>query len=315
MIPLACTGGIGSGKSYICKIFSAMGVPVYDSDSRTKALYDDDPQLRSALVDLLGRDILMGGGGEAVAGARACDSANAVSNASVRNSGNAVSGARACDSGNAVPVARINRRAMAAKIFGNPSLMKKVKELVYPAVIKDFTKWKFQFEDSVHNTANFVTGGQSGSNSDNVVTGGQSGINSDNVATGRQSGSNSDNVATGGQSGSNSEDVATGRQSGSNVASAPPFVIFESAIILENPDVLVVADKVLTISSPLEIRINRVKKRDGGTDEEIRARLNSQWTDKQREARADFVIVSDNKTALLPQVENVYVKLTSPVTD
>src|SRR5574344_693480 len=291
MITLACTGGIGSGKSYICKIFSAMGVPVYDSDSRTKALYDDDPQLRSALVDLLGRDILMGGGGEAVAGARACDSANAV------------------------PNARINRRAMAAKIFGNPSLMKKVKELVYPAVIKDFTKWKFQFEDSVHNTANFVTGGQSGSNSDNVVTGGQSGINSDNVATGRQSGSNSDNVATGGQSGSNSENVATGRQSGSNVASAPPFVIFESAIILENPDVLVVADKVLTISSPLEIRINRVKKRDGGTDEEIRARLNSQWTDKQREARADFVIVSDNKTALLPQVENVYVKLTSPVTD
>jgi dephospho-CoA kinase len=279
MITLACTGGIGSGKSYICKIFSAMGVPVYDSDSRTKALYDEDPQLRSALVDLLGRDILMGGGGEAVAGARACDSANAVSNA------------RACDSANANAVsgARINRRAMAAKIFGNPSLMKKVKELVYPAVIKDFTKWKFQFEDSVHNTANFVTGGQSGSNSDNV--------------------------ATSRQSGSNSEDVVTGRQSGSNVTSAPPFVIFESAIILENPDVLVVADKVLTISSPLNVRIERVKLRDGGTDEEIKARLNNQWTDEQREARADFVIVSDNKTALLPQVENVYVKLTSPVTD
>jgi dephospho-CoA kinase len=279
MITLACTGGIGSGKSYICKIFSAMGVPVYDSDSRTKALYDEDPQLRSALVDLLGRDILMGGGGEAVAGARACDSANAVSNA------------RACDSANANAVsgARINRRAMAAKIFGNPSLMKKVKKLVYPAVIKDFTKWKFQFEDSVHNTANFVTGGQSGSNSDNV--------------------------ATSRQSGSNSEDVVTGRQSGSNVTSAPPFVIFESAIILENPDVLVVADKILTISSPLNVRIERVKLRDGGTDEEIKARLNNQWTDEQREVRADFVIVSDNKTALLPQVENVYVKLTSPVTD
>jgi dephospho-CoA kinase len=289
MITLACTGGIGSGKSYICKIFSAMGVPVYDSDSRTKALYDEDPQLRSALVDLLGRDILMGGGGEAVAGARACDSGNAVSNASVRDSGNAVHCARACDSANAVSGARINRRAMAAKIFGNPSLMKKVKELVYPAVIKDFTKWKFQFEDSVHNTANFVTGGQSGSNSDNV--------------------------ATSRQSGSNSEDVVTGRQSGSNVTSAPPFVIFESAIILENPDVLVVADKVLTISSPLNVRIERVKLRDGGTDEEIKARLNNQWTDEQREARADFVIVSDNKTALLPQVENVYVKLTSPVTD
>ena len=58
-----------------------------------------------------------------------------------------------------------------------------------------------------------------------------------------------------------------------------------------------------------------MKVRDGGTDEEIKARLNNQWTDEQREALADFVIVSDNKTALLPQVENVYVKLTSPVTD
>lgn len=239
MITLACTGGIGSGKSYICKIFSAMGIPVYDSDSRTKALYDEDPQLRSALADLLGRDILMGGGGEAVAGARACDSANAV------------------------PGARINRRAMAAKIFGNPSLMKKVKELVYPAVIKDFTKWKSQFEDAAHDAA----------------------------------------------------DIATGGQSDSNVASAPPFVIFESAIILENPDVLAITDKILTISSPLNVRIERVKVRDGGTDEEIKARLNNQWTDEQREARADFVIVSDNKTALLPQVENVYVKLTSPVAD
>ena len=265
MITLACTGGIGSGKSYICKIFSAMGVPVYDSDSRTKALYDEDPQLRSALVDLLGRDILMGGGDEAVAGARACDSANAV------------------------PGARINRRAMAAKIFGNPSLMKKVKELVYPAVIKDFTKWKSQFENAAHNAADIVTGGQSGNSSDDV--------------------------ATGGQSGSNSDDVATGGQSGSNVASAPPFVIFESAIILENPDVLAITDKILTISSPLNVRIERVKVRDGGTDEEIKARLNNQWTDEQREARADFVIVSDNKTALLPQVENVYVKLTSPVAD
>ncbi|MBR4974432.1 MAG: dephospho-CoA kinase, partial [Bacteroidales bacterium] len=31
------TGGIGSGKSYVSKVFSAMGVPVYDTDDRTKA--------------------------------------------------------------------------------------------------------------------------------------------------------------------------------------------------------------------------------------------------------------------------------------
>ena len=208
MITLACTGGIGSGKSYICKIFSAMGVPVYDSDSRTKALYDEDPQLRSALVDLLGREIISG------------------------------------DKSSCSFVERINRRAMAAKIFGNPSLMKKMKEIVYPAVIRDFTKWKNQFEDSAQGSARVV-----------------------------------------------------------------PFVIFESAIILENPDVLSIIDKILTISSPLSIRIERVKQRDGGTDEEIKARLNNQWTDEQREAKADFVIVSDNKTPLLPQAESVYNEL------
>jgi len=36
------TGGMGSGKSAVCACLKAHGVPVYDSDSRTKALYDKD---------------------------------------------------------------------------------------------------------------------------------------------------------------------------------------------------------------------------------------------------------------------------------
>jgi dephospho-CoA kinase len=32
------TGGIGSGKSVICKIFTCLGVPVYDADSRAKSI-------------------------------------------------------------------------------------------------------------------------------------------------------------------------------------------------------------------------------------------------------------------------------------
>ena len=39
------TGGIGSGKSAVCACLAARGVPVYDSDSRTKSLYDRHPEL------------------------------------------------------------------------------------------------------------------------------------------------------------------------------------------------------------------------------------------------------------------------------
>ena len=48
------TGGIGSGKSAVCTCLKARGVPVYDSDSRTKSLYDRDPALVGALEAALG---------------------------------------------------------------------------------------------------------------------------------------------------------------------------------------------------------------------------------------------------------------------
>lgn len=57
---LAVTGGIGSGKSAVCRILEDKGVPVYDSDSRTKALYDTDDVLVDKIESALGvqlRDI------------------------------------------------------------------------------------------------------------------------------------------------------------------------------------------------------------------------------------------------------------------
>ena len=47
------TGGIGSGKSAVCACLRAQGVPVYDSDSRTKSLYDRDPALVGQLETVL----------------------------------------------------------------------------------------------------------------------------------------------------------------------------------------------------------------------------------------------------------------------
>lgn len=61
MRTLAVTGGIGSGKSYIVHMFAAMGVPVYDADTRAKGLYDSDMELLSRLQSLLGRELVKDG--------------------------------------------------------------------------------------------------------------------------------------------------------------------------------------------------------------------------------------------------------------
>ena len=95
---LGCTGGIGSGKSYVSRIFGKMGYPVYFSDDRAKMLYDTDKVLLRQITDLLGEDIIKDG--------------------------------------------KLDRKAMAGKIFADPVLLKQVEALVHPAVLRDFDNWK-----------------------------------------------------------------------------------------------------------------------------------------------------------------------------
>ena len=174
---LGVTGGIGSGKSHVCKVFASLGCAVYDSDSRTKQLYDENPELLTGLAGLLGTGILKIKGGKVV----------------------------------------LDKKAMAARIFSSKSLMEKVKEYVYPFVMEDFRKWK-RWKRGV--------------------------------------------------------------------------VLFESAVILENDYVRGFMDKTLVVTAPLEERIARVMKRDNSSLQEVKRRLKSQCSDKERIAKADFVIES-----------------------
>ena len=48
-LQVGVTGGIGSGKSLVCKVFSKLGVPVYDADSRAKAIMTTDGILVSQI--------------------------------------------------------------------------------------------------------------------------------------------------------------------------------------------------------------------------------------------------------------------------
>ncbi|MDR2963607.1 MAG: dephospho-CoA kinase [Bacteroidales bacterium] len=57
---VALSGGIGSGKTHIAQVFSALAVPVYNSDLRAKELMQSDEKIRRGLIALLGEETYKG---------------------------------------------------------------------------------------------------------------------------------------------------------------------------------------------------------------------------------------------------------------
>lgn len=56
MITVGLTGGIGSGKSYLCNIFKEFGVVIYDADAMAKLLMIEDVSVISAIKRCFGDD-------------------------------------------------------------------------------------------------------------------------------------------------------------------------------------------------------------------------------------------------------------------
>lgn len=61
MLKVGITGGIGSGKSTVCRVFNTLGIPVFFADSAAKYLMNNDPTLVSNIKDLFGADIYTNG--------------------------------------------------------------------------------------------------------------------------------------------------------------------------------------------------------------------------------------------------------------
>lgn len=56
MKKIGLTGGIGSGKSTVARIFEVMGIPVYYADDRAKQLMAEDPELKAGIIALFGAE-------------------------------------------------------------------------------------------------------------------------------------------------------------------------------------------------------------------------------------------------------------------
>ncbi len=54
MLKVGITGGIGTGKTFVCQIFRILRVPIYYADDRAKALVVQNPELKSNIIRVFG---------------------------------------------------------------------------------------------------------------------------------------------------------------------------------------------------------------------------------------------------------------------
>jgi dephospho-CoA kinase len=97
MKKIGVTGGIGSGKTLVCQVFERLGVPVFYADQQARQLYDEDPQLKEAMIGYFGSTIYGPSG--------------------------------------------LRKDVLASKIFNDDDALRKVNELVHPAVKRHFLEW------------------------------------------------------------------------------------------------------------------------------------------------------------------------------
>jgi dephospho-CoA kinase len=89
-----------------------------------------------------------------------------------------------------------------------------------------------------------------------------------------------------------------------------PYVVMESAILFET-GYYKLFDKIIVVSAPEDIRIQRVMKRDGMSRVDVESRIQNQMPEEEKVLKADFNIVNNSLTLVIPQVLRIHELLTS----
>jgi len=58
---LGITGGIGSGKTSVCKVFNVLGIPVFSADPEARKIMDNDRNIKREINEIVGKNIYPGG--------------------------------------------------------------------------------------------------------------------------------------------------------------------------------------------------------------------------------------------------------------
>jgi dephospho-CoA kinase len=83
-----------------------------------------------------------------------------------------------------------------------------------------------------------------------------------------------------------------------------PFVIKEAAILFESGSYQF-CDKIITVTAPENVRLQRVMSRDSVTKNQVLARMQNQWKEEEKIALSDYVIQNINIEDTKSQVDNI----------
>lgn len=187
ILKLGITGGIGSGKTTVCKVFSVLGISVFSADEEAKRIQDNDREIRKKISEAAGKDLYSTGS--------------------------------------------LDRQELARLIFRDNELLKKVNSIIHPAVFGYFNDW-IQKQD-------------------------------------------------------------------------PPYVIMEAAILFES-GAAGMMDRVVTVVTPVEERIQRLLRGNKFTREQITERIRNQIDDGSRISQSDFVIFNSENDMIIPSVLGIH---------
>jgi len=84
-----------------------------------------------------------------------------------------------------------------------------------------------------------------------------------------------------------------------------PYVMKEAALLFESTSYKM-CDYSIMVTAPLELRIERVLKRDGLTRAEIESRNAKQFSEGKKTQLADFVVRNDDTELVIPQVMELH---------
>ncbi|MBC7696656.1 MAG: dephospho-CoA kinase [Burkholderiales bacterium] len=188
---IGLTGGIGSGKTTVAKLFETLGCAIYNSDERAKGLYFE-PVIKQSIIHLLGNEAYLND-------------------------------------------KEINRNYISKKIFADSNLLYQLNNIIHPAVKDDFINFQNRFPSE-------------------------------------------------------------------------KLIIKESALLFE-AEIYKELEYTILVTAPLEVKIERVMKRNSVLKEDVEKRMLTQWPDEQKIPLANFIIANDGRTALIPQVISIIEQL------
>ena len=82
-------------------------------------------------------------------------------------------------------------------------------------------------------------------------------------------------------------------------------IVFKEAAILFESGAYKQVDKTILVTAPIELRVNRVTKRDGVSAEDVRKRITNQLSENELSKLTDFKVVNDGNSLVLPQVLSI----------